>query len=282
MLARWRWMGLTRLLLLAVSLGSQAGAAPVEGFLEPFRKIDLAIAEIGVVARLLVQEGDLVQAGQPLCELDTEALRATLDVARANYASIGRIDAARAERELRDVRLRRLEELRDAGHASQEEVDRARTDLAVSIANVLTAEEQRNVDGLECKKIEALLSRRVLTSPIEGAVVEIHKDVGELVATTSATLVTVVQLDPLRVVFSLSADQALRLKTEQHVPVVLVDAQEEFQGRIEFISPIIDADSGTVRVKVLLKNDQGKLRSGSRCVLKGHEASQQADPVFGP
>ena len=40
------------------------------------------------------------------------------------------------------------------------------------------------------------------------------------------------------------------------------------KGAIDFISPVTDAESGTVRVKVRIDNPQNKYRSGQRCALQ--------------
>ena len=48
---------------------------------------------------------------------------------------------------------------------------------------------------------------------------------------------------------------------------LVLDDQERVTGRIEFISPVTDPASGTVRVKFVIENAAGKLRSGVRCAL---------------
>jgi hypothetical protein len=37
---------------------------------------------------------------------------------------------------------------------------------------------------------------------------------------------------------------------------------------VEFISPVIDAESGTIRVKVRVNNSENRVRSGERCTLR--------------
>ncbi len=181
--------------------------------------------------------------------------------------SHGRLDAAVAERDLRKTRLGKLEALRPKGHATQEEVDRARADFEIAEANVLSAREQLAVDALEFKRTEALIERRTLRSPMDGIVTRIYREEREFIMASSPSVLTVVQLDPLRIVFSVPMVQSTSLQLGTTVPLALPDLHAKAEGTIEFVSPVVDAESGTVRVKVLLANPRGAYRSGIRCTF---------------
>jgi RND family efflux transporter MFP subunit len=250
-----------------------AQGASFDGFTEPNRKIDVAAAETGTVAKLLVQEGDRVTQGQPLATLDNEVLEVSREIASTAVKAKGKLDSATAERDLRKTRLERLELLRPQGHSSQEEVDRARADLSVAEANLLAVREQRQLDELERKKIEAMIERRTLRSPIDGIVSKTLKDEREFVSTNAAAVLTVVQLDPLRVTFTLPTNAAASLSVGQVVPLELAEAGTKISGKVEFVAPVTEAESGTVRVKVLVDNPRTQYRCGVRCLLH-----MEADP----
>jgi RND family efflux transporter MFP subunit len=254
-------------LTLVFSFPVVARAATFDGFTEPNRKIDVAAAETGTVAKLLIHEGDRVTSGQPLATLDNDVLEVSREIAAAAVQSKGKLDSSTAERDLRKTRLERLELLNTQGHASQEEVDRARADLSVAQANLLAVNEQRHLDELERKKIEAMIERRTLRSPIDGIVSKIFKDEREFVSVNAAAVMTVVQLDPLRVTFSLPTAAAASLSIGQSLPLELAETGTKVQGKVEFIAPITEAESGTARVKVLVDNPQGQYRCGVRCLL---------------
>lgn len=256
-------------------LGPAARAANVESFTEPYRKIDIAPAESGTITSIDVKEGDRVTKGQVLATLDNDVLSVSLQIAAANKASQSRLNSALAERELRLSRLKKLEELRSRSHASQEEVDRARTELAIADASVLAAKEQREVDELEYKKTAAMIERRILRSPIDGYCTKVHKEEREYVSPSAPTVITTVQLDPLRIIFSLPTAQGMTLKEGQSVPLLFPETEMRATGKVELISPVTEADSGTVRVKVLLDNQQGQYRCGVRCALELDGPSNQ-------
>jgi multidrug efflux pump subunit AcrA (membrane-fusion protein) len=76
------------------------------------------------------------------------------------------------------------------------------------------------------------------------------------------------QLDPLRITFSVPNSHAQSLRLGQSVALALPESKRRAIGQVEFVSPVTDAESGTVRVKVLLKNSEGQYRSGVRCEIE--------------
>jgi RND family efflux transporter MFP subunit len=242
-------------------------AQTVESFTEPYRKVDLVPAETGVLRTLDVREGDRVSKDQRVGALDCEVQEIALAIARANLEARGQLESAAAERDLRKSRLAKLQDLRTTGHATQDEIDRAAADLAVAEANSLAATEKRKIDELEFRRISALIERRILKSPIDGVVTRIYKEESEFVGGSSAPLMTIMQLDPLRITFSVPNSHAQRLRAGQSIALTLPESNRRAVGLVEYVSPVTEAESGTVRVKVLLKNDDGQYRSGVRCEI---------------
>lgn len=239
----------------------------VDGFTEPFRKIELAPAEPGVLTTLLAAEGDTVTAGQLLGTLDNDVLQIAVKLAKQVLESQGKLQAAKAEHQLRAQRLKQLRDLQPQGFSHREEIDRAAADVTVAEANIQVLEEQRRLDELEYEKAQALLERRQIRSPIAGVITKVHRDAGEYVAGNSPVVFTIVQLDPLRAVFAIPANQAAKLKVAQSVTLRFPDSGQQAAGQIELVSPIIDAESGLVRVKVLIPNAAGSHPCGARCLL---------------
>ena len=253
------------LLLPAASAAAQESG--IEGFTEPYRQIDLGPPEQGTLASLAVRKGDRVEKGQLLGSLDCEVLLVSLKIAQANKESRGRLDSALAERDMRTTRLEKLEDLRERGHASLEEVDRARADLAIAAASVLTAEEQQRIDALEYEKMQAMIERRILRSPIAGIVTRVHREEKEFVTASSPTVLTIVQLDPLEITFNVPTGMADGIAAGQKIDILFPDSGKQVKGKVDFVAPVTEADSDTVRVKVLLNNPRGQHRSGVRCTM---------------
>jgi RND family efflux transporter MFP subunit len=161
--------------------------------------------------------------------------------------------------------LELLERLESQGHARPDEVIRARTDVEISEAQVLTAEEDLVVKRCEYERILAQLDRRVIRAPVDGVISVQYKQVGEYVAPNSAEVFTLVQLDQLLATFSVPDSWSPHLTVGEEIPVFVGESDQPTVGIVDTISPIIDAESATVRVKVRLDNRDGQLRSGERC-----------------
>lgn len=239
----------------------------LEGFTEPIRKLEFIPPEPGIIASLLVHEGDRVKKGQLLGSLDCDIQQAALKIAKNNAAAHGRLDSAIAERDLRRWRLAKLQKLRKEGNANEEEVTRVASELSVADANVLAALEQRAADGLEADRIAATIERRMMRSPFDGVVTRIFHEEKEFVGSNNSPVLTVMQTDKLRVTFTIPTALACRLKPEQKVSLTFPTTGQRATGEIEFISPVTEAESDTVRVKVLIDNKEGKYRCGVRCAI---------------
>jgi len=239
----------------------------IEGFTEPIRKLDLIPPEPGIIASLSVHEGDRVKKDQLLGSLDCDTQQVALEIAKANMAAHGKLDSAVAERDLRRWRLAKLQKLRAEGHANDEEVTRAADELAVAEANVLTALEQHATDALEVDRIASMIERRMMRSPFDGVVTRIFREEKEFVGNNNTPVLTIMQLDKLRVIFTIPTALAVRLKADHKVLLTFPNSNQRATDKIESISPVTEAESDTVRVKVLIDNAEGKYRCGVRCAI---------------
>jgi RND family efflux transporter MFP subunit len=257
------------LLLTSLSVLLNPGtSAAVEGFAEPFREVVVSAAsEPDRVTSRTVDEGVTVTAGQLLATLDTNVLRATLEIAKKRATMIGRIMAAEADLRIRQRRLGKLGTLRTQGHATQAELDRAELDLATAEATLLRAREEKELSELEVTRIEAEIDRRTIRSPINGVVSEVHREVGEVTQIGDPRLLTVVQLNPLKVKFSMTVAQASGLRVGDVLPITIAEAGRKTEAEIEAIAPVLDATSGTVKVTCVFDNSEATYRSGMRCRL---------------
>lgn len=246
-------------------LGTPSHAQFVEAFVEPYRKFDLAPAEPGLISTVEVQEGQAVRKGEILATLERDVLEISREIAVRQTQAEGRRRAALADVALRRARHEQLVGLHRAGHASEEELRRARGDLELAEGQLLALDEQQAIDALELKKAEALLERRLIRSPVDGVVTKVHREAGEFLTVVNPVVVSLAQVSPLRVTFHVPFAAQRGLAAGQTVEVELPDLGTTVTARVETILPVIDAESGTVRVKLLLDNAEGHIRCGMRC-----------------
>ncbi len=244
-----------------------ASAAEIEGFTEPFRDLDVASTDIGIVALINVKEGDRVQKDQILGTLDQTLLNATLEIADRSRNAKGRVNSAQADVRLRTERGDKLKLLLDRKHATQEEFDRSLVEKEVSEAQLLAVQEELLVRALEYDRIKVQLEQRHVRSPIDGVVIKLHRDVGEFVSVNDPVIATVVQLDPLIATYSVPSLLSKEIKPNVEVNMLLGDARLPAKGVVDYIAPVIDAQSGTIVVKVRVPNSKNVYRSGEKCLL---------------
>ena len=254
-------------LLLTVSL-PQGMAAEIDGFTEPSRDLDLAAADTGRIESIAVQEGQQVEAGQVLAALNQDVLKASRRIVEKQIAAQGRLKSAKAELRMRTDRVRKIAELLARRHAAQEELDRAEIEQEIAAASLEIVEEEQAVSVLERDRIDHQLERQLVRSPIDGVVVRTLKDVGEFVSPADPVVLRVVQLDPMLAVFNvIERATGDELRVGSPAKIRMASSGQVRQGVVEFVSPVIEPQSGTVRVKVRLDNANGAIRSGEKCAL---------------
>lgn len=214
--------------------------ADVPGYTEPYKTITVSASEPGVIAEVLVEEGARVKKNQVVAKLDTAQHEAELDIAKT-------------QTELQRVKVTKLEDIVRSQRISQDELDRARTDLKIRQAEV--------------RKIQAVLDNRIMRSPVDGIVSEVKRDASEAVSLSNPHVLTVVQIDRLLVNLFLTPARAEQLKVAGSAALLLGEKAQPAVGIVEFISPVTDAASGTVRVKFVIENAKGEYRSGTTAQL---------------
>lgn len=232
-------------MLLINGHAGQATPSEVYGYTEPFRRIEVSAAEGGVLTAMNVAEGDSVKAGQVLAKLDVGVIEQDLNIAREQLA-------------LKRRRFDKLKELAASGRASTDELERAESEFKIDNFNVL--------------RMEAALERKILRSPVDGVVTQILRDVSESVTAANPHVITVVELSRLRVNLYMTPEQARHYVKGATETLVAMTSRDVIPATVEFVSPVTDAASNTVRVKFLIENRAGMVKSGERVSIWDAEA----------
>lgn len=246
------------------------------GFTEPSQTIELAASETGTLSFLDVKRGQLVQADQVLGSLDNDVLKANLTIAKTRLDSDSRLKAALIRKNRAEQSYKKLKQALEEGFGGKQELEMASSDLELAVTDVQAVKDEQQISKLDVSRIEAELRRRELISPINGIITKIYREVGEFVSATDPVVLTIVDLNRLRIRFYPQTASVENFNAGDRVKIRLVHTGQVVTGKIEFVSPVIDADSDTVQVDVLLNNHGGRVRSGRRCHLIGPAESQPA------
>ncbi|HEV2513552.1 efflux RND transporter periplasmic adaptor subunit [Bosea sp. (in: a-proteobacteria)] len=228
------------------------------GFAEPVAIVAVKSRLDGVIADMHVKEGQEVRQGDLLFTLDDRELKA--QVAR-DEANVERDKATVAQKR---ADLARQKSLVDKGAGTQQALDQATADEAVANAAVKADEATLALDRVR-------LGYTTITAPISGRLGAITATPGNAVRANDASsnLVTVTELAPIRVTFTLPErdltllQAAAKASTPAKVTAYASGTREELAtGDLSFIDSAVDIPSGTVSVKALFANDPHRLWPG--------------------
>ena len=256
-----------KLLAIAIIMSSSAQAQITRSFTEPFQRSEVSAAELGIVESVDVRVGDSVQANQLLGQLNSGVLIESRRLAQHRAESTAKVDAAEADLKLKQKMYENLKPLLLEGHTNPTEVDRAKTEYEQARASFRVASDETTEAKIELSRIEAQIRQRQIRSPIDGIVVDIHRRPGEYLPSSDPRFATVVDISKLRARFFVDTVVAQRLRRGDTLDVLIGAQQRRSVSVIEFVSPITESQSGTVRIDVLIDNIDQQLRSGVTCRL---------------
>ena len=236
-----------------------------EGFTIPKFDIMVAATEIGRLEEVNVEIGDRVTRGQTIAKLEDGLQIEAVATAQWRAQMHGETDAAKAETALKALRLEQLKTLAKQEITRPDELKRAVADWEIAKARELAAIEQDQLRKLELSRYELQLKRRKVLAPMDGIVAELFHRPGEYITPADPAVIRLVVLDELYGVFNIPVEDMKYIETGNLVSVFLTSSTSVVEGKIASIAPDIDGESGTIKVKVLLDNREGKLRSGDRC-----------------
>ena len=237
-------------------------AAEAESFTEPYKRVDVPAAEVGILSAILVSEGDEVYPTQLLAQLDDSVLQASLEMAKSAKDAEGSRIGATFELQSRQKQLASYKELRERGNASVRELDRSETEYQQAKSRLQSINEELEVRRFEYERVRAQIKQRRIESPISGVVIAIVKDQGEFVSPTDPVVMQIVQLDNLKAVFSIPIDVAASFTMDQQVELIVGNSATPATGVVEYVSPVADAESGSVRIKIRIPNRDRTIQSG--------------------
>jgi len=212
----------------------QAQSLEVSGITEPLLDVTLGLADAGIIHAQFFKEGDLVKKGDVILELDKSL--ETIEVERRKAVMDGDKMVYESTHELSE------------------------TTKSVSKEDLTKAEEQYNVSTAEYKFAVQQLADRQLVAPFSGAITEVLLKPGAAVAPYQP-LVRLVDTTRCYFVGHVEGTTAAGLRLDQPVKIA-VDGGQTVDGKICFISPVVDAASGLARIKAVFDNAEGEIRPG--------------------
>ncbi len=219
------------------------------GTAQPWDEFQVSSEIPGRIDVLHVEEGDWVQRGDLLLELDREKRQIELASRQANLAR------SQVELEFARKRLERGRALLEKGAISESEVDSL--DQATQIAEAGVSMASSSVDSIREELRDASI-----TAPAAGRISRKNVSRGETVS-PSATLLTVIQIHPLKVATEIAEPYLHKIRPGQKATLVFEAVSPEPQnGTVHFIHSRANPQSGSFPAEIRLENPNHRFQPG--------------------
>jgi multidrug efflux system membrane fusion protein len=250
------------------------------GRLEAIERVDVRSRVAGAVQVVHFREGALVKQGDLLVTIDPDPYRAEVDRLQAQVV------AAEARLSFTKGEVDRGQPLLDSRVVSPRDFDQRTNAYREADANLRAAKAALQASQLNLGYTE-------VRAPVSGRVGRLEITVGNLVAAGpgAPVLTTLVSVNPIYASFNADEDVVMRALRSfdrdgageaqiEQIPVQITTAsqQEPIHGRLQLIDNQVDARSGTVRVRAVFENPDGRLMSGQFVRLR--MAGAKAAPLL--
>lgn len=224
------------------------------GLIEARNKVNITPDVGGKIAKIHVEEGDRVQKGQLLAELDTRATRLQLDQAEAAYAV--------AEANYKDAQrnMERMERLKSENAVSQQQYEQIKLAFDAADAQLQQARAALNLANHN-------LEVSMMKAPFSGVVASKNAEVGDVInpmmagfSPTSGVL-TLMDFSRVKIEIGVSSQDIARIKRGM-AAMLRVDAfpDRTFPGRVSLVNLTADPMTRKFGVQITADNSELSLR----------------------
>lgn len=224
------------------------------GNVEAYSTISVKAQVGGELTHVYFTEGDYVKAGQQIFEIDPRQYEEQVKQAEANLAK----DAAQSENAQADAR--RYQELFQRGVVSRQEYE-AKAATASAMEATLSADRSA-IDNARLR-----VEYTKIRSPIDGRTGNLAVKQGNLVKENDIPLVTINQIRPIYVSFSVPQNDFTEINKRMsgHLQVLAIinnDEQNPARGVLTFADNAVDQTTATIRLKATFPNNDNRLWPG--------------------
>lgn len=228
------------------------------GYVTPIKSVDLVPNVSGYIEDVWVEGGQEVKVGDNLLMIDQREYKAALDAAQAA------VTQALANLNNADAYYKRIKKA-GAKAISQTEIDNAKAGYLSALAAVEQAKANR-------AKAQTLYDYTVLQASIDGVVGNVSLTTGNYVAPGTAALLSIIQYNPIRVVFSISDKEYLNalarkngtLFANENIRLRLANGDlYPLAGEFKFTDNQIDKNTGSIAIYADFANPDHELTANA-------------------
>ncbi|MET3287855.1 UNVERIFIED_CONTAM: HlyD family secretion protein [Brevibacillus sp. OAP136] len=270
-------------------------SAGISGKLAPSEEVKVAPKVSGKIKDLNVKLGQQVKQGDVLFTLEqtdlnnaVQSAQAALNFAQASLnqsktSSSQGVEQAKnslqqAEKSLQDAQrnLQRMQQLFKDGAISTQQLEQAQlaaTNAQIAYSNaqdvyqsaqkltgVNVSEASVNQSRVTLANAQEQLANTVIKAPISGYVAMVMGASGEI-ASPQATVVTIVDTDPLKVKANLAEQEVTKVKVGSKVNVEITALAKTAEATVTAVSPVMDQTLKAYPIEITIPNPSGELKA---------------------
>ena len=248
----------------AASAASGQGQLSFSGITEPIKDVTLSVSVEGTISTIFFKEGAQIGKMQTILELDNMLEKLEVERRKLLWESKAEVESATAKVATLKSMLESTRELfKRTGAVSKEDLDKMALEYALAVAEKKRFEIAEERERIEYEIALQNLSKRRLKSPIQGIIIKLLLKEGEN-CEPNQPLVRVVDISKCLFVCNVEERIGRTLMKGQQIDLDIRTGSESVakEGAIVFVSPVVDAASGLLEVKVEFQNPNGTVRPG--------------------
>jgi len=250
----------------------------VVGNVEAYVTVSVKAQVAGQLTEVFFKEGAFVKKGDKLFTIDPSVYDAQLNQAKANLAkdeaqlglSQANLTRDEAQEKYAQSEAKRYEEMLEKGLVSREQAEQYRTNAdAVSAAAsadraaIQSAEATVKATEAALENAKLMLGYTTIPSPLDGRTGNVSVKQGNVISANTTELLTITQVEPIYVSFSVPETQLGTIKLGQMVTAVPQDSSSPPEvGTLTFTDNAVDQTTGTIRLKGTFPNSDHNLWPG--------------------
>jgi RND family efflux transporter MFP subunit len=249
-----------------LAAASHAHAATFLGIAYPHKDVTLSVESPGVVQSAEVKVGESVKAQQVLLKLASGPKQWEVQRRQVIAADRSQIENGAERLKLLQAMVADADKLQRAGGViSQDEVRKLQLELVTAQAEYQASLAEKKRQEVELSLALAERDQFVLRAPLAGVITDFLLSPGEWAA-PGEPVARLVDTSQCEVRIKVSAKVASRLKSGQIFTLDIQDANGSFPvpGKVTFVSPVSDAASSLVDVRLLVSNRDLRIRAGTK------------------
>ena len=263
------------------------------GTIKAIQSVDLRARVEGFLEQVAFKQGRTVEAGQLLYQIEQDQYKAALASAEGQLAAAqASLASAKATLEDKQADFERFAVLVKKGDTSQTNFDRSKAQRDQAQASVESANASIKQAQAAIEQAKINLGYTTISSPIAGRIGATKFTEGNLVNPSSGTLATVVQLDPIRAVFSIPSADFVRLQErvtgdgadeakDLFVPELVLPTGKTYdhKGKVAFADNQVDTSTGTIPIYADFPNPDRVLLPGQFVTALVRTAETKREPA---